>query len=166
MLSDNLLTELNNQMNAEFESVYIYLSMAAYLEDQNMSGMASWMKSQHDEERVHALKFYNFIQERNCKPELDAFSKPKLNWASILEVFEDALAHEKKITGKINNIYSIALEEKDYSTKVFLDWFIAEQVEEESNATSNIDQINMIKNSPSALFFLDKEFASRTTSKM
>ncbi|MHA2249193.1 MAG: ferritin [Candidatus Kariarchaeaceae archaeon] len=165
MVSERLLIELNKQMNAEFESAYIYLSMSAYLEDQNMSGMAAWMNAQHNEEREHALKFFTFIQEINEKPELDQFSKPKSSWGSIIEVFEETLAHEKLITSRINKLYDIAMEEKNYSVKVFLDWFITEQVEEESVATGILDQIKMIQDSPQGLFFLDKELGSRKTTE-
>ena len=161
MVNEKLLADLNKQMNAEFESAYIYLSMSAYLESQNMSGMASWMMVQHNEERDHALKFFNFILERNEKPELDSFNKPHSDWESIYEVFKAAYSHEKKITESINNIYGVAMEEKDYSTKVFLDWFITEQVEEENTVSTIVDQLKLIKDSPEGLFFMDKELGAR-----
>lgn len=166
MVSDRVLEELNKQMNNEFESAYLYLSMAAYLDDQTMPGMASWMRGQYDEERMHALKFFDFILERNNVPVLSAFDKPKSQWISVLDVFEDAYTHEQKITTKINNIYDIAMEEKDYSTKVFLDWFIEEQVEEESTVLTLVDQLKMIKESPEGLFFFDKELGKRQSEVM
>jgi ferritin len=166
MVSDRVLEELNKQMNAEFESAYLYLSMAAYLDAQTMPGMSSWMRGQYDEEREHALKFFNFILERNNMPVLSAFDKPKNQWTSVLNVFEDAYAHEQKITTMINNIYDIAMEEKDYPTKVFLDWFIDEQVEEESTVLTVVDQLKMIKDSPEGLFFFDKELGKRESEKL
>ena len=125
--------------------------------------MASWMRAQYDEEREHALKFFDFILERNNVPILSSFSKPKDQWTSVLEVFEDAYTHERTITTSINNIYDIAMEEKDYPTKVFLDWFIGEQVEEESTVLTIVDQLKMIKDSPEGLFFFDKELGKRTS---
>jgi ferritin len=166
MVSDRVLEELIKQMNAEFESAYLYLSMAAYLEEQTMPGMASWMRAQYNEERDHALKFFDFILERNNVPVLSAFAKPKNQWTSVLDVFEDTYAHEQKVTSMINNIYNIAMEEKDYPTKVFLDWFIDEQVEEESTVLTIVDQLKMIKDSPEGLFFFDRELGKRESEVM
>ncbi len=161
-LSTELANELNAQMNREFESAYLYLQMAVYFEEKNLSGMAFWMRTQYDEEREHALKFFDFILERNSTPILETFQKPKNKWESPLNAFEDAYEHEKFISSSINDLMEKALTEKDYATKVFLDWFISEQVEEESTVLAIVEQLKMIKDSPSAMFFLNGELGRRT----
>lgn len=160
-LSEKIVKELNAQLNLEFESGYLYLSMSVFFEEKNLSGMAKWMRLQYDEEREHALKFLDFILERNETPVLSAFAEPKKNWESPLDAFEDAYKHEQMITGQINKIMDTVVTEKDYATKVFLDFFVAEQVEEESTVLAIVDQLKMIGDSPSALFFLNNELDKR-----
>ncbi len=160
-----LRDEFNDQMNAEFESAYLYLSMAIYFNKVNLDGFASWMRRQYDEEREHALKFFDFILERNEVPELDEFKKPKNDWDSPLDAFKDALKHEKYITDRINKLMGSAIEEKDYASQTFLHWFIDEQVEEENSVQAIIDQLEIAKENPSALFFLNAELGKRISSQ-
>lgn len=162
MLSKNLEKEINEQINAELFSAYLYLSMSAYLAENNLSGFSNWMKVQFEEEQFHAMKFYNYVLERGGKIELDKIEKPQITWAKTLDVFEDSLKHEEYITSRINNLVNIAIEEKDHATVNMLQWFIAEQVEEEANVSEILDQLRLIDGKGSGLFMLDREAKLRT----
>jgi len=162
MLISRIEKELNKQINKEFFSAYLYMSMSAYFQSVDLLGFANWMAVQAKEELTHAEKFYNFIHERNGKVVLEQLEKPQTEWASPLAAFEDSLKHELFITASINELVNIALEEKDHATNIFLQWFVTEQIEEESNATEIIRKLKLMKDAPGGMFMLDKELAART----
>jgi len=161
MLKKKVEEALNNQINAEMYSSYLYLAMNAYFESRTLSGFANWMRIQAMEEMSHALKIYDFVHERNGKVVLTAIQAPKLEWKNIQEVLEDTYTHEQKVTGLINDLVDLAASEKDHATVAFLQWFVDEQVEEEANASKLLDEVKMIGNEGSALFFLDRELQQR-----
>jgi ferritin len=152
---------INEQINAELFSAYLYLSMAAYFDRQGLKGFANWMKVQAQEEIAHAMKFYTFVFLRGENVELYAINKPESDFKSPLDVAEKTLAHEKKVTGLINKLYKLAAEENDHAFKSLLKWYIDEQVEEEENASELIEQIKLaVKKSPN-MSVLDKELSMR-----
>ncbi|NJE31369.1 ferritin [Thermococcus sp. 18S1] len=161
MLSEKMLEALNEQLNRELYSAYLYFSMAAYFEDMNLEGFANWMKAQAEEELGHALRFYNYIYDRNGRVELKEVQKPPKEWESPLAAFEAAYEHEQFISKCINELAALAEEEKDYSTRAFLEWFINEQVEEEANVKKIVDKLKFAKDSPQVLFMLDQELGQR-----
>lgn len=161
MFSKKVQDKMNLQIKYELESAYIYLSMAAYFDSITLPGMAQWMKLQAKEEEIHAMKFYNFINDRGGRVELQAIGQPAVDFQSPLDVFEKALAHEQKITGNINDLYALAFEEKDYPSQLLLQWFIDEQVEEESNAGEIVEILKRIGDEGHALLMLDKELGQR-----
>jgi len=162
MLSKPLLDALNRQINHEFHSAYIYLSMSAYFESINYSGFAHWMKKQYEEEMEHGMKIYGYINERGGKVVLESIEKPTADFKSPLEIFTLAFKHEQKITGTINDLYELAVKEKDYPTQVMLHWFIQEQVEEEKSASEIIEQLKMVGEAPAGLLMLDRQLAARS----
>ncbi|AIF70159.1 ferritin [Palaeococcus pacificus DY20341] len=161
MLSEKMLEALNEQLNRELYSAYLYFSMAAYFEDINLEGFASWMKAQAEEELGHALRFYNYIYDRNGRVELKEIQKPPKEWKSPLDAFEAAYEHEQFISKCINELAALAEEEKDYSTRAFLEWFINEQVEEEASVKRIVDRLKFVKGSPEAIFMIDQELNQR-----
>ncbi|MCD8176198.1 MAG: ferritin [Tannerellaceae bacterium] len=161
MLSKKMEEALNAQINAEFWSAYLYLSMSADFAAKGKPGFANWMHIQFKEEQEHAIKFFNYVISRGGKPELKPIEEVKTSWESPLEAFEDTLAHEQKVTAMINDLYGLAVEEKDYATQSMLRWFIDEQVEEEETAQGIIEALNMIKDNGFGLYTLDKELATR-----
>ncbi|OQY32561.1 MAG: ferritin [Chloroflexota bacterium] len=161
MFSGKLHQAMNDQVHHEFESAYIYLSMAAYFDAANFPGFAHWMKIQYQEEVAHTFKFYDFINERGGQVKLQPIGQPPVEFNSPLHVFEAALAHEKKITADIHALYELALEEKDYPSQSFLQWFIDEQVEEEQNAGDVVANLKMVGDNPYAILMLDRELGQR-----
>jgi len=153
--------ELNKQINAEMYSSYLYLSMSAYFQSVSLSGFANWMRVQAQEELFHAMKFYDFVNERGGKIQLELIEKPPVSWNSCIDAFENVLQHEKKVTGLINNLVDLAISEKDHATKIFLQWFVTEQIEEESNASEILHKLKLTGNEGSGLFMLDRELAQR-----
>jgi len=162
MFSKKLEEAFNQQLNAELYSAYLYLSMAAYFESLNLPGFAMWLKVQAEEEMTHALRFYNFINDRNGRVKLSAIDGPPLEWQNPLNAFEEVLKHEQKVTSLINNLTDLAIQEKDHASNVFLQWFVNEQVEEESSAVKVIEKLKMAKDNPSAMLMLDQEMGTRT----
>lgn len=160
MLNKKIEESLNNQLNMELYSAYIYLSMASYFQSINLSGFAHWMNVQLQEEQTHAIRFYNFINERNGRVTLQQIDKPKIDWSSPLEAFEDALRHEEKVTESINNMVNLAIDNKDHATNIFLQWFVTEQVEEEASVSEVINKLNLMGDN-SGLFLVDRELAQR-----
>ncbi|MFH1195407.1 MAG: ferritin [bacterium] len=161
MISPKMQAALNKQMNDELFSSYLYLSMAAYFESKNYSGFAGWMKIQSSEEYGHALKFFHYIHEVGGKVELETINKPQHEWDSPKNAFEDALAHEHKITDGISNLVNLAIEEKDHATHIFLHWFVEEQVEEVAHSSSIVQKFDMVADSKNGLYLLDKELGQR-----
>ncbi|WP_292460682.1 ferritin [Methanothermococcus sp.] len=162
VVKDKVLKALNEQINKELFSAYLYLSMSAYAESIGLKGFAQWLKVQYQEELDHAMKFYNYIIERGGKIELESINKPKNEWSSILEVFEDGYEHEKFISESINNLMDLAVSEKDYATMNMLQWFIDEQVEEESSFLEIVDKLKLLDGDKRGLFMLDKDLGQRT----
>lgn len=162
MLSKRIEKELNDQINAEYWSAYFYLSMAAYFENKNLPGFANWMKVQYQEEISHVLKFFNYINERGGRVLLKPVDAVKTEWKNEIEVFEDTFKHEQKVTGLINNLVNIALEEKDHATHNILQWYVSEQVEEESSVDEILQQLKMLEGNKHGLLMLDRELKQRT----
>jgi len=154
---------MNEQINKEMFSSYLYLSMAAYFEDKNLPGFANWMRVQADEEREHAMKFYDFILERGGRVQLKAIEAPKTDWSSNLEVVEEVAAHEAMVTASINDLYELAMKEKDYPSQIMLQWFITEQVEEESSVAQIVADLKLIEERGTAVLMLDKQLGKRTS---
>ena len=152
---------LNDQINAELYSAYLYLSMAAALEDMGLPGFANWTRIQNEEETFHAMKIYDFIIERGGSVKLAAIDAPPSEWKDVQTVFEEILKHEQHVTSLINQLMDTAIEQKDHATNMFLQWFVTEQVEEEANVDEVLQQLNLAKDSKGALFMLDKEMATR-----
>lgn len=161
MIKDTILKALNEQINKELFSAYLYLSMSAYAESIGLKGFAQWLKVQYQEEIDHAMKFYNYVIERGGKIELESIDKPKNEWSSILEVFEDGYEHEQFISESINNLMDLAVSEKDYATMNMLQWFITEQVEEESSFLEIVDKLKLLDGDKRGLFMLDKDLGQR-----
>lgn len=161
MIKEKIREALNQQLNAELYSSYLYLSMAAYFESINLKGFANWMRVQTQEELVHAMKFYDFIIERGGKVVLSSIEGPPTEWASPLAVFEHAYEHEQKVTGLINNLVDLSTAEQDHATSNFLQWFVAEQVEEEASADEVVQKIKLMGDASGGLFMLDRELAQR-----
>lgn len=162
MIHEKLQQSINDQINAEFYSAYLYLSMAAHFEESNLSGFANWMKMQAQEEQFHAMKFFHYLTERGGKVELQAIEKPKKDWDSVIEIFSDALEHERYVTRRISDMMDLSIEEKDHATVSFLKWYVDEQVEEEASAEEILGQLEMIKGQGNALLMLDRELGRRT----
>ncbi len=160
-MNEKMEKAINDQINFELYSSYIYLSMSSYLRSLNLNGFAHWMEIQVQEEIAHAMKFYNFLHERGGNIEFETIQKPKVSWESTCEVFEDAYKHEQIVTGRINDLVDLALEIRDHATNAHLQWFINEQVEEESNVLGILQQIKLAENSPNGLFMLDRELSQR-----
>jgi ferritin len=152
---------MNEQINKEFYSSYLYLSMAAYFEDKNLTGFAHWMRLQADEEREHAMKFYNYILDAGGRVYLKALDAPATDWTSNLQVAEEVAAHEGKVTASIHDLYALALRENDYAAQVMLHWFISEQVEEERNAAELVAKLRLIEERGTAVLMLDHRLSKR-----
>lgn len=160
-MDEKLSLALNDQMNFEIYSSYIYLSMSSYFKSISMNGMCNWMDIQAREEATHARRFYNYLHERGEKVVLDSIPKPGNEWDSPLAVFKDALAHEKEVTARVNKLIDLSMEVRDHATTGHLQWFIDEQVEEEANAMEIVRQLEIAKDSPHALMLLDRELGQR-----
>lgn len=161
MIEPKLESALNEQLNKESYSAYLYLAMSAYFSSIDLDGFAHWMRIQAQEELVHAMKIYDFLLERDAKPVLMAIAEPKAQWESPRAVFEASYQHEQEITASINQLVNLALSEKDHATGAFLQWFVNEQVEEEANALRIINSLKLVGDSKSGLFMIDRELASR-----
>lgn len=162
MLNETMQDAMNEQIKNEFYSAYIYLSMSAYFEGTSLPGFANWMRVQAQEEQGHAMRFYNFINERGGRVVLQAIDQPPIEFGSPLDVFERTLEHEQLVTGMIHQLYTLAIQEQDYASQIFLQWFVTEQVEEEDSATQIIEMLKLIGDKRHALLMLDRELGSRT----
>ena len=161
MLNPRIQEAINEQINAEIWSAYMYLSMSAYFSSEGLNGFANWMKVQWQEELSHAMKFFDYMVERGTKPVLKPIEGVPDKWNGPLHVMEETLKHEQHVTSLINNIMDVAIEEKDHATKSMLQWFIDEQVEEEASAEELIDSLKLIGDKGQGLFMLDKELKGR-----
>jgi ferritin len=161
MLSKAMQDAINEQIKHELYSAYIYLGMSAYAEAENWLGAAKWLRMQAAEEQGHAMKFFDFVNDRGGKVTLQAIAQPPQEFTSLLDVFEQVLAHERKVTGLIHRLYETALSEKDYAAQSTLRWFIDEQVEEEKNATQIVDAFKLVGSQGTALFMVDRQLGAR-----
>jgi ferritin len=161
MLNEKMEKALNDQINEELYSSYLYLAMSAWFESQNLSGCAAWMGAQAREENGHAMKFFKFINERRGRVVLKAIKEPQKEWKSPLAAFEASLNHEQHITGCIDNLMNLALTEKDHASAAMLQWFVGEQVEEEANVDSIVQKLKMAEKAPGALLMMDHALGER-----
>ena len=161
MIKERIQDALNEQINAELYSSYLYLSMSAYFESINLKGFASWMRVQTQEELLHAMKFYDYLIERGGKVVLSSIESPPTEWPSPLAIFEQAYQHEQKVTGLINELVDLAIAEKDHATNIILQWFVSEQVEEEASADEVVQKIKLMGDARGGIFMLDRELAQR-----
>jgi ferritin len=162
MLSEKMQDAINGQLNAELYSSYLYLSMNAYFKSINLDGFAHWMYYQAQEELAHAMKFYDFINQRGGRVDLLKIEAPPLQWDSPRAVFEATLEHEQKVTGLINKLVELALAEHDHATNIFLHWYVTEQVEEEENVGGVLEQLKLMGDAKGGLFMIDRELAKRS----
>jgi len=160
-LEDKMLNALNEQINKEIFSAYLYYSMAAYFDSLNLEGFANWMKVQAKEELTHAQKLYDYIYDKGGVVELDSIDKPKKEWEIPLEAFKDAYEHELSVTQSIDKLVDLAKELNDHATQNFLQWFVNEQIEEEANTKKIVDTLQMIGESKTALFMFNGQLGSR-----
>jgi ferritin len=161
MITKAMQDAINDQIQKELFSSYLYLSMAAYFEDRNLAGFANWMRKQADEEREHGMKLFEHMLERGGRVLLKTIEAPRTDWKSSLELFEEVAGHEAKVTASINALYELALKEKDYPAQVMLQWFITEQVEEEKNAADILANLKLIEERGTAVLMLDHRLGKR-----
>ncbi|MEJ2717178.1 MAG: ferritin [Deltaproteobacteria bacterium] len=161
MISEKIQEAFNKQLNAELYSSYLYLSMSAYFESMNLEGFANWMRCQAQEEIVHAMKFFTYLNERGGTATMAPIDGPPTKWDSPLHAFEEAYRHEQKVTGMINHLVDLGREESDHASSAFLQWFVTEQVEEEASADQVVQKIKLAGDRGGGLFMVDRELAAR-----
>lgn len=161
MLSEKMAVALNGQVNVELQSAYQYLAMSAYFESTDLKGFAHWMRIQYQEERAHALKIYDFIHDRDGEVTLLPLAAPSTEWDSPMATFQAALEGERENSTKIHELCDLAMEVKDHASLAFLQWFVNEQVEEESVAHDLLQKLKMVADSNAGLFMMDQELAAR-----
>ncbi len=161
MLSKTLQDAINEQIKHEIDSAYLYLSMSAYCESANLHGTAQWLRVQWQEELGHAMRFYTHVNDRGGRVILQPVDRPPAEFKSILDIFQQVLAHEQKVSGLINRLYELAVKENDHATQFELQWFIKEQVEEEKSAAEILAQIKMLGETGTSLFMLDRQLGAR-----
>ncbi|HYP38784.1 MAG TPA: ferritin [Chloroflexia bacterium] len=161
MIKQAVQDALNDQIKHELYSAYVYLSVSAYCDSIGLQGFAHWMRMQNAEEQEHALKIFDFINDRGGRVRLQAIDQPASDFGTPLQIAEKALEHERKVTGLIERLYELAVKEGDYATQVLMQWFITEQVEEEKNASILVEQLKMIGDNRTALLMLDMELGKR-----
>ena len=161
MLSERMVEALNKQVNREIYSAYLYLSMASYSTFRGLKGFANWFMVQYQEEMTHAMRFYDHVNDQGRQVRLMAVAEPPTEFGSPLEMFEKVLEHEKFVTKCINDLVNLSIEEKDHATKIFLQWFVTEQIEEEANDNDIIAKLKLVGREGNGLFMIDKELATR-----
>lgn len=162
MLSKAMQDALNEQIQKEYHSSYLYLAMSAHCEASNLPGSAKWMRVQSQEELSHAMKLYDHVVDRSGRVTLQAIQQPPVEYKSALDVFEKALAHEQLVTASIHKLYALALKENDYAAQVMLQWFVTEQVEEEKSASQVVEQLKAVGESKTSLMLLDRHLGKRS----
>ena len=160
-ISDAMISAINDQIKAEFDSAYIYLAMSAYFKDAGLVGMSHWMKKQYSEEVEHAEKFIDYLYERGARVIIPEIAKPKESYADALEVFKTAYNHEQYVTSRIYKLVDLAISEKDYATQSMLQWFVNEQMEEEDNTGSIVAKLEFLGSDKHAVYIVDRELAAR-----
>jgi len=163
MLSDKMIEALNEQVNREMYSAYLYMSMSAYCNATGLKGFANWFMVQYHEEMFHAMKLYEYIQRQGGDAHLKSIAEPPQKFESPMDMFTKTLEHEQFITSSINDLMELAITEKDHASQIFLNWYVTEQVEEEENDNDIIQQLQIIKDNPQGLLMLDRELAGRIT---
>ena len=161
MIKDKVLKALDKQINMELNSSYIYLAMSSFFYEENLNGFATWFRIQSAEEYGHAMKIFDYIHQANANVNLLQIDEPKSGWKTALDVFEDTYKHEQKVTASIYNLVDLAITEKDHATNNFLQWFVSEQVEEESTALTILEKVKLVGDNKSGLFLLDRELGQR-----
>ena len=161
MISEKMAAAINDQVKAEFDSAYIYLGMAAYLQNCNLPGMAHWMKEQYHEELEHAERYIEHLYERGARVKIEEIAKPRDSYDGPLSVFKESLRHERCVTERINKLMDQALEERDHATSSTLRWFVDEQVEEEANVEAIVRKLEVVGDSHASIYLLDKELGGR-----
>lgn len=161
MLNEAMQQAINDQINNELFGMYSYLSMSAYCEHKQFRGCARWMRLQSDEEKVHAMRLYDFLIARQGRVKLRPIAEPQFDFASLPDVFQKALEQEQQVTRQINSLYEMAFQEKAFAALVELEWFINEQVEEEKTARDIVYKFQLVKDDPAALLDLDRELGAR-----
>ena len=164
MISERMEAELNEQVNKEFYSAYLYLAMAAYCTTIGLPGFSHWMRLQYDEETMHVTKMYDYILDQGGEIHLKAIEEPPKEYGSPLEIFEKTLEHEQFITRSIHKLMSMAIEENDYATQAFLQWYVTEQVEEEANVQDVLNPLRMVGSDKGGLMMIDQKLAGRPVS--
>lgn len=161
MIKKEVLDAINEQINAETYSAFMYLSMAAYFEDMGLSGFANWMKVQYQEESAHAIKFFNYLTERGGRVTLKAVAQVPVDFDGVVDIFEKTLVHEIHVTSLINNLIDVAIKANDHASQSFLKWFIDEQVEEEANVEKILQTLKLINGQGNGIFMMDRELGQR-----
>jgi ferritin len=161
MIKKEVLNAINEQINAESYSAYMYLSMAAYLENMGLPGFANWMKVQYQEEAAHALKFFNYLTDRGGRVVLKSIAQVPVEFDGIVDIFEKTLVHENHVTDLINNLMNVAMAASDHASQSFLKWFVDEQVEEEANVEKILATLKLINGQGNGIFMMDRELGQR-----
>jgi ferritin len=164
MISKKMSDRINEQINREMFSAYLYLAMAAKMTEAGYKGVGNWFTIQFHEEMYHAMKFYGYLQDQGAAVELKAIAKPEIKETTIKELFQRSLEHEKGVTKSIHEILTEAVGEKDYATEILAQWYVTEQVEEEKNASEILQTIDLLGNSAQGLFLLNVELGKRSLS--
>ena len=162
MISDNISKALNEQITNEFNSAYRYLAMSAHFSSRNLNGFAHWFRVQYNEERTHALRIFDHVIDRGGQVSLSSVSEPPHSWESPTAAFSAALEEERRIARSIDDLMELALGEKDHATRILLDWFVSEQVEEERVTSEIVDQLQMVGDSTIGLFMMDERLMNRS----
>jgi len=162
MFTQALQDAFNEQIKHEFYSAYFYLQMSAYCEAHNLFGAAKWLKVQAGEEQEHAMKLFDYVLDRGAQVMLQAIAQPPATFTSLLDLFQQVLAHEQKVTALINRLYELSVKENDYPSQFMLQWFVNEQVEEEKNATAIVEMLTLVGSQPQGLFMIDSKLGART----
>jgi ferritin len=163
MISEKMTQALNEQVNKEMYSAFLYMSMSAHCNQTGLKGFANWFMVQYHEEMLHAMKIYEYIQRQGAEVQLAAIQAPPTTFESPMDMLTKTLAHEQFITRSINELMELAIAEKDHASQIFLEWYVTEQVEEEENDNDIIAQLKLIQDNPQGLMMLDRELAGRTT---
>jgi ferritin len=164
MIKEKILDSLNAQINMEYHSSYSYLAISKYFLEQNLNGFANWMRVQAQEELIHGMKIFDFVNERDGTVQFSDIKQPCQEWDSVLDAFESALTNEQSISECIYDLIDLSLSERDHATNNFLQWFVAEQVEEEATIKEVIDTLKLVGNDGNGLFLLDRDYGQRTLS--
>jgi ferritin len=161
MLSEKMIDALNEQINKEMYSAYLYLAISSYAEFKGLRGFSNWYRVQYQEEMEHAMRIYDYVQEQGAQVKLKAIEQPSSDFGTPLQILEKTLEHEQYVTQLINNLVDLAIQEKDHASQIFLQWFVTEQIEEESNVNEILDKLKLAGEEGRGLFMIDKDLAAR-----